>query len=83
MPEIRPFPGILYRGQRLEDVLAPPYDVIPPSLRDELYARHPRNVVRAILNREPTPADDLADAVLRGKLGEELAAVDELLRRAT
>jgi uncharacterized protein (DUF1015 family) len=53
VPEIRPFPGILYRvaADELASVLAPPYDVIPPGHRDELYARDPRNVVRVILNR--------------------------------
>jgi uncharacterized protein (DUF1015 family) len=35
----------------LSQVLAPPYDVIPPAYRDELYARDPRNIVRVILNR--------------------------------
>jgi len=34
-------------------VLAPPYDVIPPGYRDELYARDPHNIVRVVLNREP------------------------------
>ena len=45
----RPFRGIRYRGAALDEVLAPPYDVIPPAYRDALYARHPRNVVRLIL----------------------------------
>jgi uncharacterized protein (DUF1015 family) len=37
-------------------VLAPPYDVIPPAYRDELYARDPDNIVRVILNRTPGDA---------------------------
>ena len=58
MPEIQPFPGILYRVPEAElpKVLAPPYDVIPPALQDELYARDPRNIVRVILNRVPGDA---------------------------
>lgn len=56
MPELQPFRGILYRGAELEKVLAPPYDVIPPGYRDELYARHPKNIVRVILNRTPGDA---------------------------
>jgi uncharacterized protein (DUF1015 family) len=51
LPEIQPFSGILYRNVELEKVLAPPYDVIPPAYQDELYARHPKNIVRVILNR--------------------------------
>lgn len=61
MVEIQPFAGIRYRGVRLEDVLAPPYDVIPPPYRDELYQRSEHNIVRVILNR--TPGDEgYADA---------------------
>jgi uncharacterized protein (DUF1015 family) len=54
LPEIRPFPGVFYRVPEAEltKVLCPPYDVIPPSYRDELYARDSRNVVRVVLNRE-------------------------------
>ena len=56
MPELQPFRGILYCGAGLASVLAPPYDVIPPGYRDELYARHPKNIVRVILNRTPAEA---------------------------
>lgn len=51
MAEIQPFAGVRYRADRLERVLAPPYDVIPDGYRDELYARDPHNVVRLVLNR--------------------------------
>jgi uncharacterized protein (DUF1015 family) len=58
VPEIRPFPGILYHVPEadLPKVLAPPYDVIPPAYQAELYARDPRNVVRLALNRTPGEA---------------------------
>ena len=56
MPEIQPFHGVLYQGVALEQVLAPPYDVITPFQRDTLYDRHPKNIVRVILNREPGDA---------------------------
>jgi uncharacterized protein (DUF1015 family) len=49
--EIQPFAGIRYRDADLSRVLAPPYDVITPAHRDELYARDPRNIVRVVLNR--------------------------------
>ncbi len=53
MPEVRPFGAVRYRvpDAELSAVLAPPYDVIPPSYQAELYARDPRNVVRVVLNR--------------------------------
>jgi uncharacterized protein (DUF1015 family) len=41
----------------LGDVVAPPYDVIGPPLQDELYKKHPANVIRLILNRDE-PLDD-------------------------
>jgi uncharacterized protein (DUF1015 family) len=58
VPEIQPFRGVRYRdrGSDLARVLAPPYDVISPRQRDELYERDPRNVVRLVLNRTPGDA---------------------------
>jgi hypothetical protein len=56
LAEIQPFAGIRYRAADLSRVLAPPYDVIPPAARDELYARDPHNIVRVILNRTPGEA---------------------------
>ena len=56
MPEIQPFHGIVYRDVPLEQVLAPPYDVISKLQRDDLYERHPKNIVRVMLNREPGDA---------------------------
>ena len=41
----------------LSDVVAPPYDVIDPDLQEQLYRKHPCNVVRLILNRIE-PGDD-------------------------
>jgi uncharacterized protein (DUF1015 family) len=60
MPEIQAFRSIRYdlgHVGSLSDVVAPPYDVISPELQDELYRKHPENVVRLILNRVE-PADD-------------------------
>jgi uncharacterized protein (DUF1015 family) len=63
MPEIQAFRGLRYdlgHVGALSDVVAPPYDVIGPELQDQLYKRHPANVIRLILNREE-PGDDAAD----------------------
>ena len=54
MARIRPFRGVLYNGEKindLADVIAPPYDIIPEHLRRKLYRRHPHNIVRLILGR--------------------------------
>jgi uncharacterized protein (DUF1015 family) len=55
MPDIRPFRGVRYDMAQvgaLSDVVAPPYDVIDPSLQDRLYERSPYNIIRLELNRE-------------------------------
>ncbi|MGY8770674.1 MAG: DUF1015 domain-containing protein [Pirellulales bacterium] len=60
MPEIQPIRGLRYdlgHVGSLSDVIAPPYDVISPEFQDELYKKHPANVIRLILNRQE-PGDD-------------------------
>jgi uncharacterized protein (DUF1015 family) len=52
--EITPFAGYRYNLDKignLDDVIAPPYDVIDEPFQDELYRRHPNNVVRLILEK--------------------------------
>ena len=62
MPQIEPFAALRYsldHVSSLSDVIAPPYDVIDPALQDELYKKHPANVIRVILNRsEPGDSGD-------------------------
>ena len=68
MPRVRPFQGVRYNPARVPDiarVAAPPYDMIPPAEREELYRRDPYNVVRLILGREQEnghPVDRYANA---------------------
>ena len=47
MPRFEPFPGVRYALDQvaIEDVTAPPYDVIDAEDRAALAARHPHNVV--------------------------------------
>ncbi|MGH9067645.1 MAG: DUF1015 family protein [Acidimicrobiales bacterium] len=56
MPTFEPFAGLRYdraalaaRGQTLDDVVCPPYDVIDPAEGKELAARSPFNAVRVEL----------------------------------
>lgn len=54
MAEILPFRGYRYNQERVKDlakVLAPPYDVISHKFQEELYERHPYNIVRLILGK--------------------------------
>jgi uncharacterized protein (DUF1015 family) len=55
MANILPFRGILYNKKKIKNlkaVMAPPYDVISPQMREELYKAHPHNIVRIILGKE-------------------------------
>ncbi|MDR1385978.1 MAG: DUF1015 domain-containing protein [Planctomycetaceae bacterium] len=88
MPEIVPFAGVRYnldKVGKLSEVIAPPYDVISPSMRDELYDQHPNNVIRLILdkiqptddqenNRYTRTAKTLADWKTSGILKQETEA---------
>ncbi|MGD0899022.1 MAG: DUF1015 domain-containing protein [Thermoguttaceae bacterium] len=71
MPEIQAFRAIRYNLGRvgsLGDVVAPPYDVIGPDLQEQLYRKHPNNVVRLILNRiEPGDDDEVNNRYTRAK----------------
>lgn len=62
MPVTAPFAAVRYDLDKigsLSDVIAPPYDVIDPELQNQLYDRHPANVIRVILNRtEPSDTGD-------------------------
>ena len=48
MTEVVPFKGILYDNQMVtgSQVIAPPYDIITPAMREALYGRSPYNIVR-------------------------------------
>lgn len=55
MIDVIPFHGLLYNPNiidSLEEVTAPPYDVISPAQQEALYQKNPYNVVRLILGKE-------------------------------
>lgn len=62
MAEILPFKGILYNASKvsIEDLLAPPYDIITPEYQEELYRKSPYNIVRIDFGKE-YPEDNEAD----------------------
>lgn len=59
MPRFEPFTGVRYDPARviLDDVLAPPYDVVDPEALTTLEARSPFNVVHVDLPRDPGDTD--------------------------
>lgn len=57
MAEVVPFKGVRYNVPRIsrvsgEDLLAPPYDIITPEHKEELYNKSPYNIVRIDFGKE-------------------------------
>ena len=75
MPEVRPFRALRYdpgRAGPLDRLVAPPYDVISPSDREELRSRSPHNVVRLTLpDSEEAAAAALAEWRTNGVLVQD------------
>ena len=67
-PRIQPFPALIFnreRAGRLEELIAPPYDLIDEARQEALYARSPYNIVRLELNRDPDPYESAAATLTR------------------
>ncbi len=85
MAQIVPFAGIHFDPTRvpLEDVIAPPYDVLSPAQQDALYALNPANIVRLMLNKEQADDDGIhnrytrAAKFLKACLAEGILVRDE------
>jgi uncharacterized protein (DUF1015 family) len=68
MATVRPFRGITYEPTRIADlaeVTCPPYDVISPADRDQLYERHPYNIVRIVSGRGEDGDDEAQNKYTR------------------
>lgn len=61
MIAVVPFNGLLYNLEiagSLDEVTAPPHDVISPNQQEALYQKSPHNVVRLILGKESDKDSD-------------------------
>jgi uncharacterized protein (DUF1015 family) len=82
MAEVKPFKGVLYNTKQIIDlaeVIAPPYDVISSSYQDDLYQRHPHNVVRLILGKSDPEDMDTNDLHKRSANHFKKWLADEIL----
>jgi uncharacterized protein (DUF1015 family) len=52
VPRFEPFPALRYASDPLDEVTAPPYDVLSDAQIDELAARHANNIVHVDVPRE-------------------------------
>jgi uncharacterized protein (DUF1015 family) len=81
MAEVQPLKTLRYEPSvvgTLDDVIAPPYDVIDAELRGELLARSPHNVVEIDLPVDPDGGDQYAHAAtLLARWRQEGAVVQE------
>ena len=68
MPEIRPFKGLRYNPETAGDmggIICPPYDIIPPSMQQELYDSSGYNAVRLELPKEDDPYGTAAERLVQ------------------
>jgi uncharacterized protein (DUF1015 family) len=84
MAEIIPFRGLLYDGSKvsIEDVLAPPYDIITPERRDSLYMQNPHNIVRIDFGKEEPGDNATENKYTRAKRYLDVWIKDGVLRRS-
>jgi uncharacterized protein (DUF1015 family) len=84
MAEIIPFKGILYDVSRvaIEDVLAPPYDIITPELRESLYTKSPHNIVRIDFGKEEPGDNETENKYARAKRFFDVWIKDGVLIRS-
>jgi len=70
MVEVKSFKGITYNKEKvvnLEDVMSPPYDIISKEMQDKLYKKHPKNLVRLILNKKESDDNKRKNRYTRAK----------------
>jgi len=69
MAEIIPFRGLLYNVTKVsvEEVLAPPYDIITPECQESLYNKSPYNIVRVDFGKEEPGDNETKNKYTRAK----------------
>lgn len=70
MAKIIPFRGILYNvsSVSMEDVLAPPYDIITPEYQEALYMQSPYNIVRIDFGKEKAGDNETENKYTRARV---------------
>lgn len=83
MADVAPFPGLRYAPSAgtLAELIAPPYDIISPEQREQLYARSPHNVIRIEYGREEAGDDATRNKYTRARATLDAWTREGLLRR--
>ncbi len=84
MAEIIPFKGLLYDVSKvsIEDVLAPPYDIVTPEWRETLYRKSPHNIVRIDFGKEEPGDNETENKYTRAKRCFDVWIRDGILMRS-
>ncbi len=79
MPRFTPFPALRYCDPRIDDLIAPPYDVLSADDLDALGRRSPWNITHVDVPRESAGAEryDAAAITLRDWIDAGVMAYDE------
>ena len=86
MANITPFRGLRYNQKKVKDinnVFAPPYDVISEKEQQKLYKQHPNNVIKLILGKHSKKDDAKNNRYTRAKadfsqwIDEQIMVSDE------
>jgi len=79
VPRFTPFPALRYSDRTIDDLIAPPYDVLSASDVDELNGRDPANITHVDVPRESDGAQryDRAGAMLREWIDRGVMEYDE------
>lgn len=79
VPRFEPFPALRYATDTLDEVIAPPYDVLSDAQVDELAARHPNNIVHVDVPRERDGEQryEVAGDLLRSWIADGVMARDD------
>jgi uncharacterized protein (DUF1015 family) len=87
MAEVIPFKGVLYNVTKVsrasgDDLLAPPYDIITPEYREELYTKSPYNIVRIDFGKSFNGDDEHENKYIRARAYLEKWLKDGILIRS-
>ncbi len=79
MPRFTPFPALRYCDPEIDDLIAPPYDVLSESDLDDLGSRSPWNITHVDVPRESAGGGryEAAAATLRGWIDAGVMAYDD------
>ncbi len=80
MPRFTPFPALRYCDPQIDDLIAPPYDVLSEADLDELGGRSPWNITHVDVPRESAGANRYEDAAatLREWIDAGVMSYDEV-----